>query len=203
MTQPTRPGAPPASPAELRERSPWLRKPSETGRAFDAFDLFLHLGPERSITAAWERYREARGLKASKVPASFRGWARNHSWAERAAAFDADQLNRDDIYKAAVASYRESVAIALEAQPAVIRMLADGANSGGVTRAQVAAATALLRRTDALLDRLGLAVVNVGPTAGGTLAAVDAENVQFNFDFSGLGINELSHILTVLAPDKP
>ncbi len=77
---------------------PWDRQEGETAKAFEAFECYRMLGPDRTLQAAWERYytrpgrrRERRGKgkeEASQFPGYWGKWARAWQWRERAAAWD-------------------------------------------------------------------------------------------------------------------
>jgi hypothetical protein len=66
----------------------WDQQLGESPQAFGAFVCFRDLGPRRTIDAA---YRQAHPRRKAGARASgpWRGWAKLHRWAERAAAFDA------------------------------------------------------------------------------------------------------------------
>jgi len=74
---------------------PWARQAGETAKAFDAFELFRRLGPNRTVQAAWDQYwdrpgnrRKAGGKQAGQAQGYFRAWSSRHHWHERAVAWD-------------------------------------------------------------------------------------------------------------------
>ena len=74
-------------------RPVWEQKTDERALYFARFQHFLHLGPKRSMLGAYNADRKARGEKAGKsVPSSWDKVASEWAWAERAAAFDEEQL---------------------------------------------------------------------------------------------------------------
>lgn len=63
--------------------NPWDRRPKETDAAWQAFQTYRDLGPDRSVASAVK----AAGLK----PATSRSWERmasRHAWRERVVAWD-------------------------------------------------------------------------------------------------------------------
>ena len=65
---------------------PWERQPNETVRAFKAFCLFLNLGSERSLAAAYRSDTGRTGVE--QAPGSWRAWYQDKNWLERAIAYD-------------------------------------------------------------------------------------------------------------------
>ena len=65
----------------------WHRLDSESGRAYEAFKVFVYLPPaERSVVRAW---REWSGKPdAKREPPFFYNWAHDFAWKERAVARD-------------------------------------------------------------------------------------------------------------------
>ena len=101
---------------------PWARQAGETAKAFDAFELFRRLGPDRTLQAAWEQYflrpgaRHERGTKGvGLAPGYFRRWSARRDWHERAVGWDDEvaalardqELDRE--LKARVAEQEEQV----------------------------------------------------------------------------------------------
>lgn len=87
--------------------NPWDLQSGETPRAFAGFRLYLEMGPDRSIQAA---YRKSRGypIDADRhADGTFLNWSRKHSWIKRALAYDAQ--NAAD-YDAALKKAREKEA---------------------------------------------------------------------------------------------
>jgi hypothetical protein len=74
---------------------PWAREAGETAKAFDAFELFRRLGPDRTVQGAWEQYwnrpgnrRKAGEKQAGLAHGYFRAWSSRHCWHQRALAWD-------------------------------------------------------------------------------------------------------------------
>jgi len=77
---------------------PWERQEGESPKAFDAFECYRTLGPDRSLQAAWEKHytrpgtllaRQRKGKEqASQFPGYWGAWATKWRWTERAAAWD-------------------------------------------------------------------------------------------------------------------
>jgi len=64
----------------------WERQPNETPKAFQAFELYLALGPARSIDAA---YRALKPQNATKTaPRHWKSWSVEFSWVKRVEAHD-------------------------------------------------------------------------------------------------------------------
>ncbi len=82
----------------MSEHRPWQRQQGESPKAFDAFECYRTLGPERSLQAAWEKHytrpgtlreRTGKGRKeAGEVVGYFRRWYKRWQWAQRAAAWN-------------------------------------------------------------------------------------------------------------------
>jgi len=101
---------------------PWDRQPGETDSAYQAFELFRRLGPDRTVQAAWDQYwdrpgnrRKAGGKQAGQAQGYFRAWSSRHHWHERAVAWDDEvaalardqELDRE--LKARVAEQEEQI----------------------------------------------------------------------------------------------
>lgn len=106
----------------MPERHPWERQEGETAKAFEAFELFRRLGPDRTVQAAWEQYwnrpgnrRKAGGKQAGPAHGYFRAWSSRHRWHERAVAWDEEvaalardqELDRE--LKARIAEQEEQI----------------------------------------------------------------------------------------------
>jgi hypothetical protein len=66
---------------------PWLRQPEESGKAYEAFTIYLNLDHgQRTIAEAGRRYAEKYGLKPATNQCA--QWSRKHRWKERAEAYD-------------------------------------------------------------------------------------------------------------------
>lgn len=59
---------------------PWDRQPRETSKAYEAFQVYLDLGAQRSTRKTAERL--------SKSEALINGWSAKHGWPDRARAWD-------------------------------------------------------------------------------------------------------------------
>lgn len=64
----------------VQEPYPWVRRTSERGKAYDAFQAYLRLGPRRTIPAA----AEAVGIS----PDSAQELSSRHDWVARSIAYD-------------------------------------------------------------------------------------------------------------------
>jgi hypothetical protein len=80
---------------------PWMRQPSETGKAFDAFLSYLFMLPsERTVVAAWEtsftekpRKNHEKPRKPKRAAPQWEVWAAKFKWSERANAYDDHQAS--------------------------------------------------------------------------------------------------------------
>jgi len=75
----------------------WERQAGETDTAYQAFELFRRLGPDRTVQSAWEQYffrpgtRRERGTKGvSPAPGYFKRWSARWDWHQRAGAWDGE-----------------------------------------------------------------------------------------------------------------
>ncbi len=71
------------------KRSPevWHRLTNESGRAYEAFKVYMYLPPaERSVAETWRRWTGS--PEAARPSPFFEGWARDYAWSERARAHD-------------------------------------------------------------------------------------------------------------------
>lgn len=74
----------------------WARRPGEPALWYNRFQVYLHLGPSRTIHAA---YRRSAQLEALRTPHPHPGWRRSAErweWARRAAAWDEAQEHARD-----------------------------------------------------------------------------------------------------------
>ncbi len=62
--------------------NPWDRQPGESAKAFDAFGVYLNLGPTRSITKVAQTLNKSRTWLGT--------WSSKYKWVDRALAWDAD-----------------------------------------------------------------------------------------------------------------
>jgi len=108
--------------SSARDKHPWDRQPGETDSAYQAFELFRRLGPDRTVQGAWEQYwarpgnrRKAGGKQAGMAQGYFRAWSSGRRWHERALAWDQEvaalardrELDRE--LKAKLAEQEEAV----------------------------------------------------------------------------------------------
>lgn len=71
------------------------RLPGESGRAHEAFEHYLRLGPSRSLAKLWAARKGLQpGAKAGAVPGRLKHWSARWHWQERAAQWD-DQQDRE------------------------------------------------------------------------------------------------------------
>jgi hypothetical protein len=71
------------------ERSPevWDRLSNESGRAYEAFKVYMYMSPaERSLAGAWRLWTG--NPEAARPSPFFEGWSREYAWSERARAHD-------------------------------------------------------------------------------------------------------------------
>lgn len=103
---------------------PWERRPNESVRAYQAFEAYRSLGPNRSIDRAW---RHARGIPDSpqRAPRRWQVWSRRWEWVARVAAWDAEEARkrREAEVDAIRAMCERHVAIALELQAKALARL--------------------------------------------------------------------------------
>ena len=122
---------------------PWDQRDDETSKAYRAFCVYLHLGPERSIRKA---HREVTG-NAATSPRWFEEWSRKHDWPERAAAFDTmlNQLTVQATADLTAQIVRRSKEVTLKAIDKVDLQLASVDEMGDLTKA-INALTAAVQR---------------------------------------------------------
>src|SRR5918992_4314844 len=71
---------------ESREQL-WHRLDNESGRAYEAFKVYMYLPPaERSVVRAWREW--SGNPDAKREPPFFYNWVRDFAWSERARAHD-------------------------------------------------------------------------------------------------------------------
>lgn len=96
---------------------PWDRQDGEPVRAFERFERFRLLGPNRSLDAAYRAQKGAEG-RGERAPGAFRRLAEEWNWASRAEAWDlevAEESRREaeKKYKARLTKHQdESLQIA-------------------------------------------------------------------------------------------
>jgi len=102
-----------------KREQPWERQKGESARAFEAFLVYLQMGPERSIRAVAQ--------KCTKSVSLIRRWSSDNNWVERCRAWD-NYLQRE-AKKAAVAEIRKMnqrhISMAQQIQDAVLQALID------------------------------------------------------------------------------
>jgi len=79
-----------------KREQPWERQKGESARAFEAFLVYLQMGPERSIRAVAQ--------KCTKSVSLIRRWSSDNNWVERCRAWD--NYLQQEAKKAAVAEVR-------------------------------------------------------------------------------------------------
>lgn len=69
---------------------PWEKQPDEPNEAFAQFLIYLGLGPERTLQAAYQIYISDKhpGMHNAVVPVSFKNTAKTWDWERRAVAFN-------------------------------------------------------------------------------------------------------------------
>lgn len=65
---------------------PWNMREGESSRAYQAFEVYRDMGPDRSL--------ERTGQNLGKSKAAMEQWSIRHAWADRARAFDAEAGRR-------------------------------------------------------------------------------------------------------------
>lgn len=79
----------------------WHRQHDEPNKAYTAFQLYLKLGPGRSLDRAsyfWTHKAELPKDLKYRASGRFTGWCQKFSWTERAKAYD-DRLKREEIQR--------------------------------------------------------------------------------------------------------
>ena len=67
------------------DTKPWERQEGESAKAFEAFNVYLEMGADRSVRAVGQKLDKSRTLIGK--------WSATYGWVERAAAYD-DDLQR-------------------------------------------------------------------------------------------------------------
>ena len=157
---------------------PWERQQGESGKAFDAFECYRMLGPDRSPQAAWEKHytrpgtllaRQRKGKEqAGQFPGYWGAWATKWQWRERAAAWDEEvaalardqELDRE--LRARMADQEEDLRqrklMKEEARAAravarqLLRRIMQGVGAGQLDGMKVPALLPHLQRISALLE---------------------------------------------------
>lgn len=69
---------------------PWERQSDESTQAYAAFELYLHLGKDRTVV---EAYRQSqRKPDAKQADGTWNKWAKAHNWADRARQYDNQEV---------------------------------------------------------------------------------------------------------------
>jgi len=157
---------------------PWERQQGESAKAFDAFECYRMLGPDRSLQAAWEKHytrpgtllaRQRKGKEqAGQFPGYWGAWATKWRWRERAAAWDEEvatlardqELDRE--LRARMADQEEDLRqrklMKEEARAAravarqLLRRIMQGVGAGQLDGMKVPALLPHLQRISALLE---------------------------------------------------
>lgn len=102
-----------------KREQPWDRQKGESARAFEAFLVYLQMGPERSVRAVAQKLSKSYTLAGR--------WSSTYHWVERCRAWD-NYLQRE-AKKAAVAEIRKMnqrhISMAQQIQDAVLQALID------------------------------------------------------------------------------
>jgi len=91
------------------------RQRNETGRAVQACNDYLRMGPGRSLRDLWRQYNESKQKQTPTLSwGTLAGWSSRYQWAERAEAYDTQleqQKNqrRDEIMASGLALAHERV----------------------------------------------------------------------------------------------
>lgn len=87
----------------------WERSPAEPNKWFERFTMFLLLGPDRSIMAAFNQWRVGKGRQlSSKTPQSWRRASDRWDWTRRAEQWDeAQRLEKLQIWQERQTRLRE------------------------------------------------------------------------------------------------
>jgi len=73
--------------AEESRQELWHRLDNESGRAYEAFKVYMYLSPaERTVVAAWREWTG--NPDARREPPYFLRWSHDYAWSERARAHD-------------------------------------------------------------------------------------------------------------------
>lgn len=82
------------------EQYPWLRREDETSRAYEAFKIYLEMGPDRSCKRV--------GEEVGKSTTLMENWSADNLWVERVRAFEQFLMEaQTDGYASELASVRE------------------------------------------------------------------------------------------------
>ena len=81
---------------DTQEIHPWDKQEGETAAAYAAFHVYLNLGAERSLNAAYAARDQNRTKTGppNRAPGYWRKWSKQNNWPERAAAWDGYQAKQ-------------------------------------------------------------------------------------------------------------
>lgn len=125
---------------------PWEQRDDETTKAYQAFSVYMRLGPDRSQAALWEKLRKPG--QSDKRPGHLARWSAEHEWVDRAKAWDR-HWNAERIKQAADQRQR-ALAEVIDNVPLLTKRLVQAALEGDS------------KATRACLDALG--VVGIAPS---------------------------------------
>ena len=95
---------------EVTSPQPWERQPTESTKAFQAFELYRSMGHERSLSKV--------GRELGKATQLLSRWSSRHEWQKRVAAWDAHQAQtiNAEVLASTAEMRRRQVIQALELQ---------------------------------------------------------------------------------------
>ena len=137
----------PSAKAIAEQRHPWDRQEGESSPAHLAFQVYLELGSERSLNAAYSSRGQKGGKEVArrKAPGIWQRWSKSHDWPARAAEWDAHLAKRvrEGFADALRDSATEMGAATIREYYAELRKIKTLANDIlGCTKARVSAAKA-------------------------------------------------------------
>lgn len=99
------------------DNKPWERQQNESAKAFEAFNVYLEMGSERSIRAVAQ--------KLNKSATLIQRWNKTHHWQERIRAYDNDiaQKTHKKAVKGYAAMAERHVNIAMQYQKKALEAL--------------------------------------------------------------------------------
>lgn len=99
------------------DTKPWEQQQGESAKAFEAFKVYLEMGPDRSQQAVANQLSKSRQLIAR--------WSATHGWVERVAAYNADLQSQahDKAVKSAQKMSERHIKLALQLQEKAIQAL--------------------------------------------------------------------------------
>lgn len=163
------------------ERKPWAKLPSESAKAYRAFEIFLELPVPRVAERAWEIYKDERRLTGARPAPQWRKWKSQNDWEWRALQFDEAELAATEPELAsAIDAARQKV---IEALPDLIQVAIDAAKGGDT------------KMLCDLFDRIGF-LKQKTKTSSATINAIGPS--QFNFDLGSADAEQLIYIANLL-----